>query len=83
MTFDEAIAAARLELPVVLTLLDGATRVSIEGKRIMQVGYNFKDGKESLFVQLLDKNGGCVYNARLEDVKLKEPADLERRLKVV
>ena len=72
MTFDEAIAAARLELPVVLTILDGATRISIEGKRITQVGYDFKGGKERPFVQLLDKNGGCVYNARLEDCRIKE-----------
>lgn len=72
MTFDEAMAAARLELPVVLTILDGATRISIEGTRITQVGYDFKAGKESPFVQLLDKNGGCVYNARLEDCRIKE-----------
>ena len=72
MTFDEAMTAARLELPVVLTLLDGATHIEIKAKRITQVGYNFKDGKESPFVQLLDKNGGCVYNARLEDCRIKE-----------
>ena len=78
MTYDEAIIAAKLELPVIHTYIDGCSRIEFECKKITQVGYDFIGGKESPFVQLLDRNGGCVYNARLEDVRVKEPADLER-----
>ena len=72
MTYDEAIVAARLQAPVIHTYIDGCARLEFEYQQITQVGYDFKDGKESPFVQLLSKGGGSVSYVRLEDVRIKE-----------
>ena len=82
MTFDEAMVAARLELPVILTYIDGCARVELECKKIVQVGYSFKNGVQSEFVQVLDKNGGSVCNARLQDVRVKDESLSEGRIAV-
>ncbi len=71
MTFDEALVAARLQAPVVFSYIDGCSRIEIECERVMQVGYEFKDGVQSEFAQVLDKSRSCVYNIGLKDLKLK------------
>ena len=82
MTYDEAIVAARLQVPVVFSYIDGCSRIEIECERITQVGYDFKDGVQSEFVQVLDKNRGCVYDVALKDLKLKGEGLPEGRVAV-
>ena len=82
MTFDEALVAARLQAPVVFSYIDGCSRIEIECERVMQVGYEFKDGVQSEFVQVLDKNKGCVYDVALKDLRLKGEALPEGRVAV-
>ncbi len=71
MTFEEAMVAARLELPVIHWYVDGCTRVEIEGGKIVQVGYSFKNGVQSEFVQILEKANNVTYT-RLENVRLAD-----------
>ena len=72
MTFDEAIAAARAQKPVVFTRIDGCDRLDIIGRKIVQVGFRFKDGVESEYAQVLDNNGGCIYHVPIKEIRLKE-----------
>ena len=77
MTYDEAIVAAQLELPVKFTRIDGCERYDIECKKIVKVGYSFTNGRKRAFVEALDKQCGCAYHVGVEDVRLTDPIALE------
>ena len=61
MTMHQANMAARMKVPVMLTL---PNKAPMEYARILQVGYSYyKDGQKIPFVQLLDKCGRSVVTA--------------------